>query len=171
MASMKSLTSLLSYAALLQHAAAQGAYLFTVDRSVVSSSTAMLDSDLASAIIARRRALTADRYLGVMNENSLDDLNIYGGYQAPLFGESLPEEAPGKLFIRISDVDMSVGEFDQLPDIWIENPTKDLLTDFKAIPDRQTKDGICEYLVPPSLNAPNSKGVELIFSYPLEGVC
>ncbi|KEF54327.1 uncharacterized protein A1O9_09493 [Exophiala aquamarina CBS 119918] len=166
---MKSLTSLLSCAALMQYAAAQGAYLFTIDRSVASSSTAMLDSDLASAIIARRRALTADRHLGAMSENALDDLNIYGGYQAPLFGESQTEEAPGKLFIRISEVDMLIGDFDQLPDIWVEKPTKDLLTDFKAIPDRQTKDGVCEYLVPPSLNAPNSKGVELIFSYPLDG--
>jgi len=167
---MKSLASLLPCVALLQQAAAQGAYLFTIDRSIASSSTAMLDSDLAIAIIARRRALTADRRLGAMSENSLDDLNMYGGYQAPLFGESQTEEAPGKLFIRITDVDMVIGDFDQLPDIWVEKPTQDLLTDFKAILDRQTKDGVCEYLVPPSLNAPNSKGVELIFSYPLEGV-
>ncbi|KAK5050391.1 hypothetical protein LTR84_003672 [Exophiala bonariae] len=166
---MKSPISFLPCAALLQHVAAQGAYLFTIDRSVVSSSTAMLESELANAIVARRRALTADRSIGSMNENSLDDLNIYGGYQTPLFGETTTDEAPGKLFIRLTDVDMSVGDFEQLPDIWVQNPTRDLLTDFKAIPDRQTKDGICEYLVPPSLNAPNTKGVELIFSYPLEG--
>lgn len=168
---MKSPLSLLPCAALLQHVAAQGAYLFTIDRSVVSSSTAMLDSELASAIVARRRALTADRSLGAVNANSLDDLNAYGGYQTPLFGETSNEEGPGKLFIRLTDVDMSVSDFEQLPDIWVQNPTQDLLTDFNAIPDRQTKDGLCEYLVPASLNAPNSKGVELIFSYPLEGVC
>lgn len=170
LASMKSPVSLLPCAVLLQHVAAQGAYLFTIDRSVVSSSTAMLESELASAIVARRRALTADRSIGSMDTNSLDDLNTYGGYQTPLFGETTTEEGPGKLFIRLTDVDMSVGDFEQLPDIWVQNPTRDLLTDFKAIPDRQTKDGICEYLVPPSLNAPNTKGVELIFSYPLEGV-
>ena len=167
---MKSPLALLPCAALLQHVSAQGAYLFTIDRSIASSSTAMIDSELASAIIARRRALTTDRYLGISNEMVLEDISTYGGYQAPLFGES-QIEAPGKLFIRISGVDMSISDFDlAMPDLWVQEPTKDLLTDFKAVSGRREKDGICEYAVPPSRNAPDSKGVEVVFSYPLENV-
>jgi len=55
-----------------------------------------------------------------------------------------------------------------MPDLWVVNPTRDLLDDFKASPNRQ--DGYCEYAVPPSLNAHNSKGVEVVFSYPLADV-
>ena len=55
-----------------------------------------------------------------------------------------------------------------MPDLWIDQPTKDLKTDFKAEPNR--KQGICEYIVPPSRNTPNSKDVEVIFTYPLGDV-
>ena len=131
----------------------------------------MIDSEMASAIIARRRALTADRYLGITNEMLLQDINVYGGYQAPLFGEGGTAEAPGKLFIRISGVEMNVNDFNAaMPDLWIQEPTKDLLTDFKAVSGRKDRDGFCEYSVPPSRNSPDSKGVEVVFSYPLEGV-
>src|ERR1700712_3077240 len=104
---MKSLSSLLLPCAVLLHnVVAQGAYLFTIDRSITTPATAMIDSEMASAIIARRRALTADRYLGIADAMLLEDINPYGGYQAPLFGaeESSPgsNAAPGKLFIRIS---------------------------------------------------------------------
>lgn len=169
---MKTLTTLLPCAALLQHAAAQGAYLFTIDRTMTSPSTSMIDSEIASAIIARRRALTADRYLGTTDEILLEDLNTYGGYQAPLFRDGHAGEAPGKLFIRISGVDIQMNDFDHvMPDLWIQEPTKDLLTDFKAVSDRKEKDGLCEYAVPASLNAPDSKGVEVVFTYPMENVC
>lgn len=131
----------------------------------------MIDSDLASAIIARRRSLTADRHLGLSSQSPIEDLNNYGGYQTPLFGEQPSGEAPGKLFIRVHGVDMSVSEFDSyMPDLWIEDAAADLLTDFKAVDNRLQKDGLCEYSVPPSLNAPGSKNVEVIFSYPLDGV-
>ncbi|ETI25962.1 hypothetical protein G647_02739 [Cladophialophora carrionii CBS 160.54] len=169
---MKSLSSLiLPCAVLAQHVAAQGAYLFTIDRSITTPATAMIDSEMASAIIARRRALTADRYLGITDSMLLEDINTYGGYQAPLFGEETPTNAPGKLFIRISGVDMKIQDFDiAMPDLWIDAPTKDLLTDFKAVTDsaRKEKDDLCEYAVPPSLNAPDSKGVEVVFTYPSE---
>lgn len=131
----------------------------------------MIDSEMASAIIARRRALTADRYLGITDSMLLQDINTYGGYQEPLFGEDSTKEAPGKLFIRISGVDMQIKDFDiAMPDLWIDAPTKDLLTDFKALSDgsRKEKDGLCEYAVPPSANAPDSKGVEVVFTYPAE---
>ncbi|KIW97617.1 uncharacterized protein Z519_01201 [Cladophialophora bantiana CBS 173.52] len=168
---MKPLSAFLPCAALAQYVAAQGAYLFTIDRSITTPSTGMIDSEMASAIIARRRALTADRYLGITDAMLLEDLNTYGGYQAPLFGEGHPKDAPGKLFIRISGVDMQIKDFDlAMPDLWISDPTKDLLSDFKAVFDgsRKEKDGLCEYEVPPSRNAPNSKGVEVIFTYPAE---
>ncbi|KIY03581.1 uncharacterized protein Z520_00272 [Fonsecaea multimorphosa CBS 102226] len=168
---MKPLSVLLPCAALAQYVAAQGAYLFTIDRSITTPSTGMIDSEMASAIIARRRALTADRYLGITDSMLLEDLNTYGGYQAPLFGESHPKDAPGKLFIRISGVDMQVNDFNMaMPDLWISDPTKDLLSDFKAVTDgsRKEKDGLCEYEVPASRNAPNSKGVEVVFTYPAE---
>ncbi|EXJ88646.1 hypothetical protein A1O1_05577 [Capronia coronata CBS 617.96] len=165
---MKALAALLPCAVLLQNVAAQGGYLFTVDSKVASSSTSMIDSDVASAIIARRRDLTAERYLGVTDERILEDIHSYGGYQKPLFQNVQAGEAPGRLFIRISGVDMQVHDFDNvMPDLWIQEPTKDLLTDFKAIPNRKKKDFTCEYLVPTGLNTPNSKGVEVIFSYPL----
>lgn len=168
---MNFLTAVLSCAGLLQYVAAQGAYLYTIDRKVMSSSTAMLDSEMASAIIARRRGLTEDRYLGITNEMLLQDIDSYGGHQAPLFADGKKNEAPGKLFIRINEVDLKVIDIDAaMPDLWIQEPTKDLLTDFKAVPDRQKKDGICEYAVPPSLNTPNAHGVEVVFSYPLEDV-
>ena len=169
---MKSLALLASCAALAQNVAAQGAYLYTIDRSVISPSTAMVDSELASAIIARRRSLTDERYLGITDDMLLQDLNSYGGSQAPLFADGKTTEAPGKLFIRITNVDLSITDLDaSMPDLWIQEPTKDLLTDFKAVPRRQKKDGICEYIVPPSLNTPGAYGVEVIFSYPLEDVC
>ncbi|EXJ57004.1 hypothetical protein A1O7_07348 [Cladophialophora yegresii CBS 114405] len=170
---MKSLSSLiLPCAVLAQHVAAQGGYLFTIDRSITTPATAMIDSEMASAIIARRRALTADRYLGITDSMLLEDINTYGGYQAPLFGEeSSPADAPGKLFIRISGVDMKIQDFDlAMPDLWIDAPTKDLLTDFKAVTNnkRKEKDDLCEYAVPASRNAPDSKGVEVVFTYPSE---
>jgi len=166
---MKSVALLASCAALAQNVAAQGAYLYTIDRSVISPSTAMVDSELASAIIARRRSLTDERYLGITDDMLLQDLNSYGGSQAPLFADGKTTEAPGKLFIRITNVDLSINDLDaSMPDLWIQEPTKDLLTDFKAVPRRQKKDGICEYIVPPSLNTPGAYGVEVIFSYPLE---
>jgi len=169
---MKTLSSIvLPCEALLGHVAAQGGYLFTIDRSITTPSTSMIDAEMASAIIARRRAMTADRYLGITDSSLLEDLNTYGGYQAPLFGEENPKSAPGKLFIRFSNVDMKIQDFDQaLPDLWIDVPTRDLLNDFKAIPNngRKEKDGLCEYVVPASLNAPNTKDVEVIFTYPTE---
>lgn len=55
-----------------------------------------------------------------------------------------------------------------MPDLWIENPTQDLKDDFKAATSH--REGICEYAVPPSINTPNSKGVEVVFTYPLENV-
>ncbi|EXJ78036.1 hypothetical protein A1O3_09196 [Capronia epimyces CBS 606.96] len=165
---MKTFAALLPCVALLHHVAAQGGYLFAVDPKVASPSTSMIDSETASAIIARRRSLTADRQLGIVEDRLLEEINAYGGYQAPLFREDQTGEAPGKLFIRISGVDMQINDFDTaMPDLWIQEPAKDLLTDFKAIPNRRQKDFTCEYIVPPSLNAPNSKGVEVIFSYPL----
>ncbi|KAI1613771.1 hypothetical protein EDD36DRAFT_434490 [Exophiala viscosa] len=166
---MKFLTAALSCVGLLQYVAAQGAHLYTVDRKVMSSSTAMIDSEMASAIISRRRALTEDRYLGITNEMLLQDIDAYGGHQAPLFANGKKTDAPGKLFIRITGVDLKINDLDAaMPDLWIQEPTKDLLTDFKAVPSRQEKDNICEYIVPPSLNTPNAQGVEVVFSYPLE---
>ncbi|EHY59770.1 hypothetical protein HRR83_008309 [Exophiala dermatitidis] len=169
---MKTLAALLPCVALLQHVAAQGAYLFTVDPEAGSQSpsTSMIDSKLASAILARRRGLTADRKLEITEESLLQDINAYGGYQAPLFPEGQqPTETPGKLFIRISGVDMQIDDFDTvMPDLWIQEPGRDLLTDFKVIPKRHKKDSTCEYIVPPSLNAVNGRGVEVIFSYPME---
>lgn len=170
---MKSIALLASCAALAHHVAAEGAYLYTIDNSVVSSSTGMIDSDLASAIIARRRALTDDRVLGITNEALLQDINTYGGYQAPLFADADggKKETPGKLFIRITDVDLNINDLDAaMPDLWIQEPTQDLLTDFKHIPRRHRTEGICEYIVPPSMNTPGAYGVEVILSYHLDGV-
>ncbi|KAL6243169.1 hypothetical protein RBB50_009720 [Rhinocladiella similis] len=169
---MKSIALLASCAALAHHVAAEGAYLYTIDNSVVSSSTGMIDSDLASAIIARRRALTDDRVLGITNEALLQDINTYGGYQAPLFADADggKKETPGKLFIRITDVDLNINDLDAaMPDLWIQEPTQDLLTDFKHIPRRHRTEGICEYIVPPSMNTPGAYGVEVILSYHLDG--
>ncbi len=159
-------------------------YLYTIDQSVTSSSTQFIDSDLASSILARRRGLTDSRYLNIADASILDDLHAYGGWQQPLFGQG-GAEAPGKLFIRISGFDggqsshpihwfllIGVADWEQLgdalPDLLIENPTKDLKADFKAATSR--REGLCEYAVPASINSPNSKGVEVIFTYAQEDV-
>jgi hypothetical protein len=98
----------------------------------------------------------------------LDDISTYGGWQKPLFGEGAGE-APGKLFIRITDFNGDFTELgDQLPNLLIENPTKDLKDDFKAATSR--REGLCEYVVSPSVNSPKSKGVEVIFTYPQDDV-
>jgi hypothetical protein len=52
-----------------------------------------------------------------------------------------------------------------MPDLWIEEPTSDLKTDFAADPERS--DGICEYTVP---TGNKNKDIEVVFSYPVEGV-
>jgi hypothetical protein len=101
---MKSTTLLASCAALVGSAAAQGGYIYTIDQSVISSSTASINADTASSIIARRRGLTGNRALGTEDETIVNTLKNYGGYQMPLFGQ-VDEDAPGKLFIRISGFD------------------------------------------------------------------
>jgi len=92
-------------ATILTGATAQSAYLWTVDPSVHSSSTAIIDPDTASSIIARRRGLTDERYLHVADDGVLEEINRFGGYQQPLFGDGQSSDAPGKLFIRISGFD------------------------------------------------------------------
>ena len=162
---MKSVSLLATCAALVRSAAAQGAYIYTLDKSVISSSTASIDSDTASSILARRRGLTAGRTLGTSDETILGTLKNYGGWQQPLFGE-MGEEAPGKLFIRISGFNGGVMDLSAaMPDLWVEEPTTDLKTDFRAKPERD--DGICEYPVP---TGSSNKDIEVIFSYPAEGV-
>ena len=160
------LTSLLaSCSALVGSAAAQGGYIYTIDQSVISSSTATINSETASSILARRRGLTEDRSIGTTDELILDTLKNYGGWQQPMFGQQ-QEEAPGKLFIRISGYDGAVTDLmNAMPDLWIEEPTTDLKTDFRANTNR--KDGICEYVVP---TGNSNKDIEVVFSYPAEEV-
>ena len=52
-----------------------------------------------------------------------------------------------------------------MPDLWVEAPTTDLKSDFKANPKRQ--DGICEYSLPTGVQ---NKDIEVVFSYPAESV-
>lgn len=80
------------------------AYIYTIDQAIHASSTQFIDADLASSILARRRGLTESRYLNTADESILDDLNTFGGWQQPMFGEGAGE-APGKLFIRITGFD------------------------------------------------------------------
>lgn len=162
---MKSISLLATCAALAGSAAAQTAFIYTLDKTVISSSTAFIDSDTASSILARRRGLTAERTLGTSDETTLETLKNYGGWQQPLFGE-MGEEAPGKLFIRISGFDGSVMDLSAaMPDLAVEGPTTDLKSDFRAKPERD--DGICEYAVP---TGSSNKDIEVIFSYPAEEV-
>lgn len=162
------LTSLLASSAVIVSLAAaqqQGGFIYTIDQSVISSSTATINSETASSILARRRGLTAGRALGTSDETVLDTLKNYGGWQQPLISQQ-DEEAPGKLFIRISGFDGGVMDLSTaMPDLWVEEPTLDLKTDFAAQPARA--DGVCEYTV---LIASASKDVEVVFSYPSEGV-
>ena len=89
-------------------AAAKDGYLWTIDQSIVSSATAQINSDLASSIVARRRGQTDSRSLRTADDLTLQEINTYGGWQQPLFGERAGE-APGKLFIRISGFDGGKG--------------------------------------------------------------
>ncbi|ETN44410.1 uncharacterized protein HMPREF1541_10590 [Cyphellophora europaea CBS 101466] len=161
---MKLTTLLACGAALAGSAAAQGGYIYTIDKSVISSSTASIDAETASAILARRRGLTGGRTLGTSDDSILEALKNYGGWQQPLFGAT-DEEAPGKLFIRIPGFDGQIMDLTAaMPDLWVEGPTTDLKSDFKAQPQRE--DGICEYAVPISNS---NKDIEVVFSYPAEG--
>lgn len=101
---MKSTSLLASCVALAGSATAQGGFIYTIDQSVVSSSTATINAETASSIIARRRGLTEGRALGTPDEAIVNTLKNYGGWQQPLFGQ-VDEDAPGKLFIRISGFD------------------------------------------------------------------
>lgn len=162
---MKSTLMLACCAALAGSAAAQGAYIYALDKSVISGSTATIDSSTASSILARRRGLTAGRTLGTSDETTLETLKNYGGWQQPLTADN-DDEAPGKLFIRISGFDGEVMDLQAaMPDLWVENPTTDLKADFRAQPERD--DGICEY---PVVASNSNKDIEIIFSYPSEGV-
>ncbi|RMD39414.1 hypothetical protein DV735_g5710, partial [Chaetothyriales sp. CBS 134920] len=146
----------------------QDGFLWTIDPAVSSGlSSASIDTQSASAIIARRRGLTSSRQLGSIDADKVQELDYYGGWQQPLLAGS-DITGPGKLFIRILGYD---GGFNGLasapvPDLWIEAPTTALKTDFGAR-DRQAE-ALCEYTVPPSRNQPNSRGVEVVFSYPAE---
>jgi hypothetical protein len=166
---MRSTALLLACAAIANAVSPESGFLWTIDQSVSSSSSSSIDADSASSILARRRGLTSARYLSTTDELKLQEIEHYGGWQQPLFGEG-KADGPGKLFIRISGYDSGIkGLGDAMPDLWIEEPTKDLKTDFKA--QKRIEDGICEYTVPPSKNNPSVKGIEVIFSYPVEGVC
>ena len=166
---MRSIVNVLACAAVVGAIGPDSGYLWTIDQSVVSSSTSNVNADTASAILARRRGLTSSRYLGKFDELGLQEIEHYGGWQQPLFGEG-PADAPGKLFIRVSGYDAGLkGLGDSYPDLWIDEPAKDLKTDFKA--QSRAQEGICEYAVPPSKNHPNPKGLEVVFTYPAEKVC
>ena len=102
---MRPLILLWSCAAIaVSAAAAKDGYMWTIDQSIVSSATAQITSDLASSIVARRRGQTDSRSLRTADDLTLQDINAYGGWQQPLFGERAGN-APGKLFIRISGFD------------------------------------------------------------------
>ena len=102
---MRSATFFVACAAVVRAAAPpSNGYLYTIAQPVTSSATQFIDSSLASSIVARRRGLTDSRYLNIADADALNDLNAYGGWQQPLFGQGVGE-APGKLFIRISGFD------------------------------------------------------------------
>ncbi|RMZ88132.1 hypothetical protein DV736_g4640, partial [Chaetothyriales sp. CBS 134916] len=144
-------------------------FLWTIDQTVTSgSSSSSIDTESASEIIARRRGLTSSRHLGSVDAAKLQELEYYGGWQQSLLAEADDAAGPGKLFIRIVGYD---GGFDglasaPLPDLWIERPTTALKTDFSA--RERSADALCEYAVPPSKNHANSRGVEVVFTYPAE---
>jgi malate synthase len=165
---MKTTALIAAYSAVVASASQKDGYMYTIDQNVHSAATQYIDGDLANSIVARRRGLTDSRYLSIADASTIDDLNTFGGWQQPLFGEG-KSRAPGKLFIRISGFDgtfVDLGE--QLPDLLIENPMTNLRDDFKAATSR--REGLCEYSVPPSVNSPQSSGVEVIFTYPQEDV-
>lgn len=105
---MRLSSTLLCGATLATAATAAGdAYLWTVDAGVVkpaSNQVASTSSSDAERILARRKGIDESHYMPVTDQNLLNDLNEYGGYQVPLFGSGSHEQ-PAKLFIRISGYD------------------------------------------------------------------
>jgi hypothetical protein len=100
---MRSVALIAAFAAIARASSPPNSgFIYTFDQTPSAPATEFIDSALASAIIARRRELTDSRYLNVNNAAMLDDINTYGGWQRPLFGDGAGE-APGKLFIRITD--------------------------------------------------------------------
>jgi len=100
-------TSSLLYSAFVGCAAAQSAYLYTIDHTPKhsSSTTSTIDSDTASSIIARRRGLDNARSLRTTDQSVLEEIEQHSGYQQPLFGDASSSVSTAKIFIRISGYD------------------------------------------------------------------
>lgn len=84
--------------------AAGDAFMWTVDAGVLkpgSNQVEATSSSDAERILARRKGIDDSHYMPVTDQSLLNDLNEFGGYQAPLFGSG-SQEHPAKLFIRIS---------------------------------------------------------------------
>lgn len=84
--------------------AASDAFMWTVDAGTLppgSNQVEARSSEEGERILARRKGIDESHFMPVTDQDLLNDLNQYGGYQAPILGSG-SQEHPAKLFIRIS---------------------------------------------------------------------
>lgn len=102
-------SDLIQYAALAGAAYADNdAYMWTIDSKMQASSNQVgsTSSFAAERILARRKGVTDSAHMHITDESLISDLNQYGGWQQPLFGEETADH-PARIFIRISGFDGS----------------------------------------------------------------
>jgi hypothetical protein len=101
-------SSLLHWLTIAGCAAAQNAYLYTLDiqpRAASSSMSSSIDSKTANAILARRLGATESMTLGNADDVLLELLGRYGGQQTvSIFGEG-PSPKLDRLVVAIEGYD------------------------------------------------------------------
>src|SRR5271156_2906068 len=88
---------------LLVTAAAPDAYVYTHDirQSSPSKNPTTVSSETAYSIWARRLGSAERRWLAFAEESTLHDIDLFGGYQAPMFGDLRSAPDPSRLSIVI----------------------------------------------------------------------
>lgn len=105
--SMKArLVLLLQWFALLSAVLAQDAFLYTFDTPPrpKSSDSTIISSSTGLSILSRRRNSCSDEYIGGFDQEVLELVDSFSGYQQPIFGQA--SSAPVmKLFLKIEGYD------------------------------------------------------------------
>lgn len=155
-----------------------GAYLWTIDHGSTHQAGAQVQSitsDVAENILVSRQGLPETAYRHPVDDESLTDITKYGGYQRPLFSTGR-EQTPERLQISItgytgckqhlekitcteSNSIVAVSEFNTLPDLWVEGPSKSLQDTFES---KLNIEDTCEYHIVPS----QRKDISIKYTYP-----
>ncbi len=87
----------------LTSVAAHEAYIYTHDVQSRSSSSIpdLIDSETAYSIWARRLRQAEQRRLSSAGDFAIQQIDSYGGYQAPMFGDAHKQANPARLSVVI----------------------------------------------------------------------